>query len=220
MMEKYFEKGSRGMRILTALTVLVGVAELIVGTGKGITAPLTHGFCTLGVAGSGIFNVLAGMWGIRHLKGRRIVQKPEMLIVYEDTFVLVMGVGIWLVATMLTLLGIWGSLITRPDEALLCVVMCLFYVTAFLLLCDYQMRRIVLYGDYILHTSFWGRERTFHKSELKEATISLLGTWAVYGMNDRLLFYIEDNMVNAKKFMGKMPNIFPILVGTGNRRIR
>ena len=219
MMKKYFEKGSRGMRILTALTVLVGVVELIVGTGKGMTAPLTHGFCPWGVAGSGIFHVLAGMWGIRHLKGRRIVQKPEMLIVYENTFVLAMGVGIWLVAIILTLLGIWGSLIARPDEALLCVVMCLFCVIAFLLIYDYQVRRIVLYGNYILHTSFWGRERTFHKSELKVATISLLGAWAVYGMDDRVLFYIEDNMVNAKKFMGKMPNVFPLLVGTGKRRI-
>ena len=59
----------------------------------------------------------------------------------------------------------------------------------------------------------------FDKSELKVATISLLGAWAVYGMDDRVLFYIEDNMVNAKKFMGKMPNVFPLLVGTGKRRI-
>lgn len=113
-----------------------------------------------------------------------------------------------------------GCLRDRIDEASLCMVTCLFYVIAFLLFCDYQMRRIVLDGNYIFHTSFLGKERTFHKSEIKVATISLLGTWCVYGSDGKRLFYIEENMVNGKKYMGKMPNVFPIPVGVGNRKIR
>lgn len=212
--EKHFEKS---MRALEVLTICLGVIELVLAAGQGILIPAQSVFCIWCLAGSGAVNVSIGMWGFRFLKGREIVQKPETIMVYEDDMVMFLAIGVWLVATAMSFLGITGSLYVKPDRVPLCPVMSLFNVIAFLLILDYQKRRIVLHGNYVYHTSFWGRDRTIHKSEIKEATASIIGSWAVYGSDGKRLFYIEDNMVNARKFMGKMPVIFPLSTGYGKK---
>lgn len=86
IMEKHLEKSLKILNILSILTILVGVAELIAGIGKGIITPSAHVFCTWCVAGSGVLNVLVGVCGIRLSKGRAVICKPDMLIVHEGMF--------------------------------------------------------------------------------------------------------------------------------------